>query len=209
MDHRTFVDTMLSMHDKNYVPSTCTGADVKQLMHRNDAVNHSPVPAAAQQQPADKSRGSSPVMKQRGVLDDAGEGLGRLTRWFVTRVLPLSLLERSGKVLGARGWKINLPIAGIGAIVAIGLVGPSAALVATAFGALAGWFALRLLGGTLVLAAALTGLALALAVTAVVVSILYGAIAAAAGWPPFERTASPAETSSSVTDNARALRSYG
>lgn len=212
MDDKSYYDAMGAIHNPHHVPSTVLGADVKQMM---TATKVQPAPVVApveRREPAFDHRIHVPP--RPGILDQLGEALGGLGVWMMRHLWPLAATERAGRRLMAMGWKVRLPSAALGALLGLGLTtssggapaawpaaqaalagvaGESAAVVAVGVGALVGWVAAPGLGATLILAAALTGLALGLAVCALVLGLGYAIIATAAGWPPFERgTPAPA-----------------
>ena len=137
-----------------------------------------------------------------GISDAIISGLINLSTWFVEHIGPLRAAAQLGKDLDHVGWKFRLSMTIVGAcmfpVLIVGvtpvwpwgqatftvIAGNSAIPIAVAIGAIVGLVLISVVGTTLQLAIYLTGLAIALALIALVLGLVYTGIALYMGWPP-------------------------
>lgn len=139
----------------------------------------------------------------------ARKGGKNLSQWWVNQLWPLKIVNTVGVRIRNSGWKVKVPFALLGALLALGIMaqgsgssdgwtssirlllfqiaGDSAEVVALCLGAFLGWMFLSIIGGLLAVFTELLGGLIGLAVIAVIVLVIYGIIASFQGWPPFNQ----------------------
>lgn len=118
-----------------------------------------------------------------GLVATVIDGVAELTDWMVDRLLPLRLGRQLGAWCHARGWRIRLPLACIGAAIGVGLAGDYSPLVIAGVGAAAGWALPTIVAALVLMAVYLVGLAAAVSAIAVGLAAAYSVAAWFLAWP--------------------------
>ena len=167
---------------------------------------------------------NNPVVK----IPDAGGGVPamvdallapvwELTSWCVGSLWPLRWLKEFGETLAGVSWRIKVWPTVIGLVAGASpavwgaaspwalsqltaIAGDWSLLLGSAIGACLGSLVIPMIGVAIMMTAALIGLVIALAILTALLAILYLALAAYIGWPPF--TAAEPTTRGAVSDVA-------
>ncbi len=164
---------IMNMNDSSWQPTTSFGWLVKQ------PVNYASTSYNSRTRGTSVDRGYSAGNPGGSVLD----GFVAMSMWFVDHIWPLRALANAGMWLAdsSRIWKLNGPVAGVGAcffmgmaagpeaewswlsVLAADIAGAHSSLLILGIGAVAGWFTLPAFGGLLVITVAFIGMAIEVA----------------------------------------------